>query len=108
MTGRERDQFEKSLLVEHEDRKGNITFKRVLDDFRAKLAVCTVCDEAGEAVFQPNDYTTLSRNIGAAKLELIVNAAQRLNAISQADQEALVKNSQSGQSAETISASAAS
>ena len=93
MTGRERDNFEQSLVKESQDAKGNITYERSLSDFRAKLAVCTVCKENGDPIFLPGDYGALSKNISAAKLEKIVNVAQRLNRITDEDKEALVKNS---------------
>jgi hypothetical protein len=94
MTGRERDNFEQSLIKEKKDAKGNvISYDRALGDFRAKLAVATCCDEEGKALFLPDDYTLLSQNMSAKRLELIVNAAQKLNAISEEDKEALVKNS---------------
>jgi len=94
MTGRERDNFEQSLIKENKDLKGNVTgYDRALGDFRAKLAVVTVCDEEGKALFLPADYSLLSQNMSAKRLELIVNAAQKLNAISEEDKEALVKNS---------------
>ena len=96
MTGRERDNFEQSLIKKLRDKKGQVTgFEQVTEDFRAKLAVCTVCDEQGVLLFEKNDWSTLSQNISAAKLEKIVNAAQKLNAISEEDKEALVKNSES-------------
>ena len=88
MTGRERDLFERSLYVFDKDNK--ITTR--LADFRAKLAVVTVCDEEGKAVFFPEDYELLSKNMSAAKLEKIVNAAQKLNAITEKDKEGLLKN----------------
>jgi hypothetical protein len=95
MTGRERDNFEQSLIKKLRDKKGTVTgFEQVTEDFRAKLAVCTVCDEQGVLIFQPNDWSTLSQNISAARLEKIVNAAQKLNAISEEDKENLVKNSE--------------
>ena len=94
MTGRERDNFEQSLIKEKKDTKGNvISYDRALGDFRAKLAVVTVCDEEGKALFLPDDYSLLSQNMSAKRLELIVNAAQKLNAISEEDKEVLVKNS---------------
>jgi ABC-type ATPase involved in cell division len=96
MTGRERDRFEQSLIKEKKDTKGNVvSYDRSLDDFRAKLAICTVCDENGNAVFQPGDAALLSQNMSAKRLETIVNAAQKLNAITEEDKEALVKNSES-------------
>jgi hypothetical protein len=93
MTGRERDNFEQSLVKKIKDRKGTVTgFEQITEDFRAKLAVCTVCDEEGKLIFEPKDYNVLSINMSAAKLEKIINAAQKLNAISEEDKEALIKN----------------
>jgi hypothetical protein len=92
MTGRERDVFERSMMKKGKDAKGVTTYETILDDFRAKLAVCTVCDENGKNVFIPDDASLLSQNMSAKRLELIVNAAQKLNAITEEDKEALVKN----------------
>lgn len=103
MTGRGRDQFEQSLLEEITDAKGNVTYKRRLDDFRAKLAVNTVCTQDGIAVFEPGDYATLSKNIGASRLERIVNKAQEINGITEKDKDAMVKNSEGGQTGEVTS-----
>ena len=98
MTGRERDNFEQSLIKGKKDTKGNVvSYDRALGDFRAKLAVVTCCDEKGVACFLPDDYTLLSQNMSAKHLELIVNAAQKLNAISEEDKDALVKNSRAEQ-----------
>jgi len=94
MTGKERDNFEQSLIHKIKDDKGKIVdFEQLTENFRAKLAVCTVCDETGKVIFQPNDYNKLSESMSAARLEKIVNVAQRLNAITKEDKEALVKNS---------------
>lgn len=94
MTGRERDNFEQSLIKEKKNAKGEIvSYDRALGDFRAKLAVVTCCDEEGKGLFLPDDYSLLSQNMSAKRLEMIVNAAQKLNAISEEDKEALVKNS---------------
>lgn len=93
MTGRERDIFERSLYTM--DRENKVTTR--LEDFRAKLAVCTLCNDQGKLLLQPNDYTILSQNMSASRLEKIVNAAQKLNAITEEDKEALVKNSDAGQ-----------
>jgi hypothetical protein len=95
MTGHERDLFEQSLLKKNRDSKGTIvSFEQATEDFRAKLAVVTVCDEKGELLLKPQDYPALSRSISAAKLEKIINEAQKINAISEEDKEALVKNSE--------------
>ena len=96
MTGRERDRFEQSLMREETDKKGRVTYKRALEDFRAKLAVNTVCDETGKNIFQPQDYDELSQNMGAARLKQIADAAGRLNKITEEEGEDLVKNSESG------------
>jgi hypothetical protein len=93
MTGRERDQFERSLTREKRNDQGKIEdYEQNLEDFRAKLAVRTVCDEEGNLLLRPDDYPTLSQNMSAAKLEKIINAAQSLNKISDEDKKALVKN----------------
>lgn len=98
MTGHERDTFEQSLLKKVRDNKGTIvSYEQSTEDFRAKLAVVTVCDEQGEMVFNPGDYATLSRSMSAKRLEKIVNEAQKLNAITEEDKEAIVKNSEADQ-----------
>lgn len=98
MTGRERDHFEQSLIKEVKDTKGNVTgYDRALDDFRAKLAVNTMCDEKGNLLLKHTDYSQLSQSMSAARLEKIVNKAQELNAITEEDKEALVKNSEAVQ-----------
>jgi hypothetical protein len=98
MTGHERDIFEQSLLKKNRDKKGVIIgYEQATEDFRAKLAVITVCDEKGDLLFEPNDYPILSHNISAKRLETIINKAQEINKISEEDKEALVKNLEVGQ-----------
>lgn len=96
MTGRERDTFEQSLIKETKNSKGQTDYEKTLGDFRAKLAVVTVCDETGKLLLKPEDYPLLSQNMSAARLERIVEEAQRLNKISDQDKENLVKNSDAG------------
>ena len=103
MTGRERDRFEQSLLKEKKGKGGAIDYERSMEDFRAKLAVNTVCDEEGNNILKPEDYPTLSQNMSAAKLEAIINKAQELNKISNEDKENLLKNSEGAQSADSTS-----
>lgn len=98
MNGRERDRFEQSMLREKKDKKGRISYDRALEDYRAKLAVNTVCNENGENTFEPEDYELLSTNMSAFRLEQIVNVAQRLNKITQEDKDELIKNSEGDQS----------
>lgn len=92
MTGRERDNFEKLLYTINTNKKGEIVTERHLEDFRAKLVVNAVCDEKGVLLLNLDDFSVLSQNMSAARLEKIVNAAQKLNAITEEDKEALVKN----------------
>jgi hypothetical protein len=95
MTGRARDRFERSLMRETKDMKGKVTgYEQNLEDFRAKLAAATVCDENGTLLLEPKDAVLLSSNMSAARLEKIIIAAQKLNAITEEDKEALVKNSE--------------
>ena len=93
MTGRERDRFEQSILKVVRDSRGMmVAYEQNLDDFRAKLAVNTLCDEKGNNLLKPEDIGTLSQNMSAKRLELIVNVAQRLNRITDEDKEELLKN----------------
>jgi len=103
MTGRERDQFERSLIHRFKDVKGKHDYDMKLDDFRAKLAVHTVCDSEGLLLFRTNDFEQLSTNMSARRLEKIVNVAQELNAITEEDKEELVKNSEAGQAGNSSS-----
>ena len=89
MTGHERDIWERSI---YEIDKNNKPINR-LEDFRAKLAVCTICDEEGELLLTPKDVLQLSKSIGASRLEKIIDKAQDLNKVSQKDKEDLTKNS---------------
>jgi hypothetical protein len=94
MTGREKDIFEQSLVKKNKNDKGLVvSFEQSTEDFRAKLAVVTLCDADGKSLLEPKDYATLSLNMSAKRLEIIVNEAQKLNAISEEDKEVLVKNS---------------
>jgi hypothetical protein len=94
MTGHERDVFEQSLLKKNKDSKGMIvSYEQATEDFRAKLAVVTLCDENGDSILKPEDYHNLSRNMSAKRLETIINKAQKLNAITEEDKENIVKNS---------------
>ncbi len=67
-----------------------------LEDYRVKLAICTLCDEDGGRLFdmKPNIINTLSEKISASNMERIADTANRLNKITKEDQEVLVKNSE--------------
>lgn len=106
MTGRERDQFEASLLKKKTNAKGEATYEQNTEDFRAKLAVLTLCDEKGNSLLQPADYPVLSQNMSAKRLEKIITASQKLNAITEVDKENLTKNSEADQDDNSSSGSA--
>jgi hypothetical protein len=108
MTGRERDTFERSLLKEVKGKNGEVDYQRNLEDFRAKLAASTLCDENGNLLLKFNEHPKLSQSMSASRLEKIVNVAQKINSISEEDKEGLVKNSEGGQKGNSTSDSAAS
>ena len=103
MTGRERDRFEQTLVKEVKDKKGNVTYEKTTEDFRAKLVVCTVCDGGGKLLFDVSDASMLSQNMSAAKLEKIMQHAQKLNKIMEDEKEELVKNSDAAESGNSTS-----
>lgn len=92
MMGHDRDVFEQSLIRYKKDSEGKQTWEQALGNFRAKLAVVTICDEKGNLLLKPDDYQIFGKSISAVKLEKIVEVAQRLNKITEEDKEALVKN----------------
>jgi hypothetical protein len=106
MNGRERDLFEASLLKKKTNAKGESTYEQNTEDFRAKLAVLTLCNEKGESLLQPGDYPILSQNMSAKRLEKIITTAQKLNAITEIDKENLTKNSEADQDDNSSSGSA--
>jgi hypothetical protein len=106
MSGHERDKFERTLLTEVKKEDGEVVFERAMEDFRAKLAACTICDEQGELILYPEDAALFSRSVTAARLEAIITKAQELNKITQKDKENLVKNSAAVRSGDSTSGSA--
>jgi len=108
MTGHERDLFEQSQLREIKDDKGRISFERAAEDFRAKLVVHTICDADGNNILNPGDYETLSNNMGIKRLEKIVEASQKLNAITEIDKQNILKNSKADPENSSNSVSAVS
>lgn len=94
MTGHEKDIWEQSML-KAKPAVGNqpVQYETTLEDFRAKLAVVTVCDESGDLLFEPGDVKVLNKMMSATNIERIVTVAQRLNAITEKDKEDILKNS---------------
>ena len=83
LNGTERDAFEQSMVG-----KKNSTN---LDNVRARFAVLTICDEAGNRLFTANDATALGKK-SAAALDRVFAVAQRLNGFSSEDADELAKN----------------
>jgi len=96
MTGRERDIFEQSIFSIDATDQSNVKVEQKREDFRAKLAVVTICDEQGDLLLKRDDYDLLSQSMGARDLEEIVNVAQKLNKITKEDKEGVIKNSEAG------------
>ena len=107
MSGREKEVFEQSIIRPIKDSEGKVIgYENVPEDFRAKLAVCTLCDEQGNTLLKPEDIPVLSQNMTAKTLEKIADKAQSLNKISEKEKEELEKNSVPGQVDNFNSASA--
>ena len=81
MSGKERDAFEGLIITRNTTEDGKVTYERVLESFRARLAVCTVCDELGHLLLTADDVDLLNENMSAARLQDIADAAQELNKI---------------------------
>jgi hypothetical protein len=84
MTGRERDAFEVAI-------SGGKGKKTNMRDFRARLAVMTVCDGNGERLFDQGDTEALSQKSGSA-LDRVFDVARRLNRIGEDEQRDLIEN----------------
>ena len=107
MTAHEHSGYEQTITKEVVDEKtGALSYTRNMDDFRAKLAVHTLCDEKGALLLKPEDYLALSQSMSATTLDKIATAALKLNKIGDAEKEELVKNSGGGKAADSSSVSA--
>lgn len=107
MTGHEKDVWEQSMLKQKPSGNKNkgVEYETTLEDFRAKLAVVTVCDADGNLLFKPEDAKVLNKMMSASNMEKIVAVAQRLNAISQEEKEEILKNSEADQTDNSNSSS---
>lgn len=108
MTGYEKDVWEQSLMRQApQGNKDGVTKMNLnLENFRAKLAVCTICDESGKLLFNMNDMITLSKALKASDMEKIVEAAQEINGISDKDKDEMLKNSEADPEESSNSSSA--
>ena len=87
MTGRERDEFEASMIAGRGKKQ-----KLNIGDLRARMAVLVCCNDKGELIFKPEDVQWLT-NKSVRPLTRIYNAAKELNDLSDEDEEELIKNS---------------
>ena len=108
MSGKEKDIWEQSLMkqVKTGDPKNPVQYETSLKDFRAKLAVVTVCDEKGTVLFKPTDVELLNGRMSASNLDRIVTVAQKLNRITDEDKDDILKNSEADQEEGSNSGSA--
>jgi len=80
MTAQERDRFEAAQMASP------------MSDVRARVAVATICDEAGNLLFKDADIPALNGK-SARALDRIFAASTKHNGITAADIEELKKNS---------------
>jgi hypothetical protein len=94
LTGEERDRFEQSLFGDKSEKKMN--------NIRAKLCAASIVDDAGKQIFTEADIAAIGGK-SANALDAVFAVAQRLSGLSKSDVDALVKNSESGQSEDSTS-----
>ena len=99
MTGNERDAFEASIY----EIKGN-NAHIVRENFRAKLIARTLIDENGKRLFTDKEINLVGEK-GAKPLDKVFKVAQKLNGLSQADEDEFVKNSEGEEGDSSISTS---
>jgi hypothetical protein len=99
MTGFEKDQWEQSLMktAPNGNMQGQPKVNYDLSNFRAKIAVSTLCDEEGNLLFSMNDIILLNKSLKASDLEKIVEKAQAINGVSEKDKQEMLKNLEAGQ-----------
>ena len=86
MTGTERDSFDRMVLEGRgSDKNANIR------NFRAKICVCCICDDAGNRLFTDSEIEALGKK-SSIVLDRISEAASKLNALGRQDIEELEKN----------------
>lgn len=107
MTAAEKNNFEMSMLkqVRTGNVKNPVSYETSLDNYRTKLAICTVCDEEGNLLFTMKDVSLLAQSISASNLEKIVDKASEINAITKEDREEILKNSEADLDAASNSSS---
>lgn len=103
MTGKEKDIWERSMMKRVSVPGGaqvagqQTQYETTLENYKGKLAVSTLSDENGNLLFDMRDVAKLSSMMSASNLEKVVEAAQKINAISEADKKDILGNSEAGQ-----------
>jgi fibrillarin-like rRNA methylase len=98
LTGEERDSYEASLINFKKD--GN-DYTRNLNNARAKLVARTVINEDGTRLFTDADVAALGKKSSRA-ISKVFDVATRISGITDQDIKELTKNSESGQSGDSI------
>lgn len=89
LSAAEKDSFEASLTIIQQ--AGNKIVQRPnLINVRAKLAAACIVDDSGAKIFEDGDIVDLGRKSGAA-LDRIVEAAKRLNRMTNTDLAAMTE-----------------
>ena len=99
MTGKERDQFESSLV-----RMNGVSLADITKNLRARLVCLTAVDEKGELIFTTKDIDALGDKNSKA-LDRLYDVAERINGLTEKDVKALEENLKSDQSASSTSPS---
>lgn len=107
LSGKAMEDYQQSMMVVEKDEKGVIKrMSQTMDNFRAKLAVATICDENGDPLLSKNDYAKFADSINATSLSKIVEVAQRINGMTEKEKDELTKNLEAVQSDNSTSVSA--
>jgi len=91
MSGAERDQFQRSLMVVRADGKRETT----MVNLQAKLVAMCAIDEQGNLLFGADEVDHLAKK-SASAIERVFTVAQRLNGLAPDDLETAAKNSVPG------------
>lgn len=97
MTGTERDSWEYAVSF-HQKKSPTGAY----DHFRASLVVRTLCDESGVRLCTEKDIPKISQ-MPAKDLDKLYSVGARLSGVTKEDAEQLGKNSETGQSEDSIS-----
>ena len=101
LTGAERDEYEQSLMDTKKVGRNTIV-KPNFFNAKARMVVKCLIDEEGKRLFSDRDAGVLGTK-GGSVLSRLVDIIQRLSGMTQEDIEELEKNSESGQSEDSLS-----